>query len=210
MRQGVACVNRVAAMAKEFELKLRGLDQDALRRALAAGGWSNAGTVLEVNHILDTPDGRLRAAGAALRVREVTSLAGAAPADATVTFKGPREPGVEKVREEIETAAADAAALLGIFERIDLRERLRYQKRRETWRRDDVEVVIDELPQLGGFVEIEAPTREAVRAIQRELHLEDATIEQRGYVELTARHGQRAADGVTALAFDQRSCANST
>ncbi|RMF84524.1 MAG: CYTH domain-containing protein [Planctomycetota bacterium] len=205
MRQVDACVNRTPAMAKEIEIKLRNVDAAALREVLSRGGWRRDGAVFEINHILDTPDQTVAKTGGALRLRVARPLDADAAGGATLTLKGPREPGPEKVREEIETGVGDAAALLRILERLGLREKIRYEKRRETWRRDDAEVVIDELPRLGGFVEIEAASRESVRALRSELGLDDADIEPRGYVELTARHGEPLEDGAVALTFDTRS-----
>ena len=54
--------------------------------------------------LLDTPDGRLRDARSALRVR-------IEPDAAFLTFKGPVQPSTMKLREEIETTAGDPAAL---------------------------------------------------------------------------------------------------
>ena len=58
-----------------------------------------------------TPDGRLRNRGTALRLR----LEGG---KSRVTFKGPIQPGVMKVREELETIVGDGEVLLRIFEEL--------------------------------------------------------------------------------------------
>ena len=97
--------------------------------------------------ILDTADGRLLAAGTALRVR--------ADGDrAFLTFKGPVEHGVVKAREEIETEATSADALLAICSALGYKPAFRYEKYREEFTLPGVVIAVDDTP-IGAFVEIE-------------------------------------------------------
>lgn len=97
--------------------------------------------------ILDTADRRLLAAGTALRVR-------ADGARAFLTFKGPVTPGAVKAREEIETEAASADALLAICAAIGFAPAFRYEKYREELTLPGVVIAVDDTP-IGAFVEIE-------------------------------------------------------
>ena len=97
--------------------------------------------------ILDTADQRLLEAGTALRVR--------ADGDrAFLTFKGPVAPGIVKAREEIETEAASADALLAICAALGFAPAFRYEKYREEFALPGVVIAVDDTP-IGAFVEIE-------------------------------------------------------
>ncbi len=133
----------------ETEVKLRVEDAPAARAALQRlGARLVRARELEDNLLLDHPDGRLRAAGHALRIRR-------AGGRGLLTFKGARRTveGV-KSRAETETPVEDPDALQAILEELGLRPIFRYQKYRETWEWGEVELVVDETP-IGTFLEIE-------------------------------------------------------
>lgn len=97
--------------------------------------------------ILDTVGRRLLTGGTTLRVR--------ADGDrAYLTFKGPITPGIVKAREEIETEAASAAALLAICNALGYLPAFRYEKYREEFTLPGVVIALDDTP-IGVFVEIE-------------------------------------------------------
>jgi adenylate cyclase class IV len=65
----------------------------------------------------------------------------------------------------------------------------------------EVEIVLDELPQLGWFVEIEAPSAERLEAVCQLLRLDPASATRETYPELAARHGVVDSDGARSLRF---------
>ncbi len=71
-----------------------------------------------------------------------------------LTFKGPVQPGVMKIREELETVVGDGEILLRVLKELGLHVWFRYEKYREEFAHEDVIVAIDETP-VGIFVEIE-------------------------------------------------------
>jgi adenylate cyclase class IV len=197
-------------MPHEIEAKFRLREPAGLRQRLESLGARRVDRVFEVNRIFDTETGKLRKAGCGLRLRESRPLAGeadsspgTAASQAMVTFKGPRKPGVLKVREEIETGVADACALAALFERLGLREVVHYEKRRETWHLDECEIVIDELPRLGWFAEVEGPTTEQVEVLSGKLDLVPADRIPETYIALAAQHGDRDPTGIRRLEFGQ-------
>ncbi len=103
---------------------------------------------------------------------------------AELTFKGPREPGPAKIREELELGIDDADALAQILPRLGFVEVVSYEKRRETWRLDGCEIELDELPQLGWFVEVEGPALERVQAVCDRLGLSADSSVSDGYPAL--------------------------
>jgi adenylate cyclase class 2 len=132
----------------EREVKLRFDSPAAARDAiLAAGGTQVHERRLQSDALLDTPDGRLREAHCALRVRRE-------PARSFLTYKGPPLPSTAKLREELETSLDDGALALSILQRIGFEVSFRYEKYREEFSLDDVLIAIDETP-MGTFVEIE-------------------------------------------------------
>ncbi|MBI5864497.1 MAG: class IV adenylate cyclase [Planctomycetes bacterium] len=183
----------------EIELKFRIAQPEPLRRTLESLSARPVGRFFEVNRIYDTPDGRLRAADSAVRVRESCDPAVGSTV-ATLAFKGPKSAGPLKQREEIETGVVDADALRAILARTGFVETILYEKRREVWVLADCEVVIDELPSLGWFVEVEGPSADAVRACCAAMKLDPADAIRDSYVGLAARHG-RDREGRRELTF---------
>ncbi len=192
-------------MTREIEVKFRLKDVAALRRRLAELSAQHAGTVQETNWILDTPARELLGRGCGLRIRVAQPLDGPGPRRVTLTYKGPRDPGLHdrgiKAREEIETEAADDARLVALFARLGFTPVLCYEKRRETWRLGGAEVTADELPELGWFAEIEAADTGVIEAVRAQLGLEPAAAVAETYPELTARHGTPDAGGTRSLRF---------
>lgn len=137
--------------AVESEVKLRIARPHDARAALARLGAERVrARHFEDNVLFDDAASSLVSGGRALRVRR-TDQGG------VLTYKGARadRDGV-KTRPEIETTVADADALQGVLQALGFRPVFRYQKYREVYRWDGVEIVVDETP-IGSFLEIEGP-----------------------------------------------------
>ena len=136
----------------EREIKLRFEDPAVARAAvLAAGGVPLRGRRLQDDRLLDTADGLLRGRRSALRVRTESGRS-------LLTFKGPVQPAIMKLREELETVVGDGALIVRVFEELGFRVWFRYQKYREEFSLGEVIVAVDETP-VGTFVEIEGSER---------------------------------------------------
>ena len=146
----------------EIEVKIPVEDLDAVRRGLQErGAVATRARHDECNDLYDHPDGRLAAAGCALRLRRTAGLC-------LLTFKGPArfEQGI-RTREERETTVGEAGEAEAILVGAGLARRFRYEKLREEWALAGCAVALDETP-IGNFVEIEgdpARIREAVTAL---------------------------------------------
>jgi len=135
-------------MAVEREIKLR-FDSagDARERILSIGATPLRGRRRQEDSLLDSPDDQLYRRRCVLRVR-------AENGKSLLTFKGPVQPGVMKLREEHETVVADGDALVTILHELGMRVWFRYEKFREEFSAADVVIAIDETP-VGVYVEIE-------------------------------------------------------
>ena len=136
----------------ETEIKLRVRGLPGLLAALEDLGWESQGRFHERNVLYDTAALDLLRQDKLLRVRETAGKT-------IVTVKGPpREGGPHKVRDEHETAAADAAALERIFTAIGYEPTWVYEKYRTKFKRRTEPGVIelDETP-IGVIVELEGP-----------------------------------------------------
>ena len=188
-------------MNREIEAKYRLSDFANLRARLGARGAGRIGTVLELNRIFDSRDGKLRESGCGLRLRINRPLAEHGKEAAVLTYKGPRESGRLKIREEIETTLTDPAAGVTLLHRLGFYEIVIYEKRRETWRLGDCEICLDELPELGCFAEIEGPGVAEVCDLGESLGLTEAMMLRQTYVALVHRQGRTDSNGIRSLMF---------
>ncbi len=188
-------------MNKEIEAKYRLTDFASLRERLSAAGARRVGSVLEVNRIYDSHDGKLRESGRGLRLRINRSAADKGEETAVLTYKGPRESGQLKIREEVETEVTDPAACMTLLQRLGFHEIVLYEKRRETWHLRDCEICLDELPELGCFAEIEGPSVAEVISLGESLGLTEAMMIRQTYVGMVYRQGQTDSTGIKHLTF---------
>lgn len=182
-------------MAIELEAKMQVADLDAVRERLESLGARARGTVLETNLFFDTPDRRLLAADEGLRVRAERALDGAAEPMSRVTFKGPRHQAAVKTREELEAGVADPEAIGLILEKLGFERVLRFEKRREAFALDGCEVVLDELPYIGTYVEIEGDDEATVMALREKLGMGELPLLTTSYVALMSDYLQENEPG---------------
>jgi adenylate cyclase class 2 len=132
----------------EREIKLR-FDSPARARAAVVGTGATPlrDRRLQEDCLLDSDDESLRRQRSVLRVRNEGHRS-------VLTFKGPVQPGLMKVREELETVVNDGNLMLQVLERLGLHIWFRYQKYREEFALEDIVIAVDETP-VGTFVEIE-------------------------------------------------------
>ncbi|HUJ23171.1 MAG TPA: class IV adenylate cyclase [Bryobacteraceae bacterium] len=147
---------------REIEIKLRVSSGPAARRLLRAAAFRVLRRrVFEDNLVFDTRALSLRQAGILLRLRQAGKTA-------TLTYKGPPEPGRHKSREELELELPDAARMALILERLGFHRVFRYQKFRTEYAESGARgvVTVDETP-IGWFLEIEGTPRWIDRTARR-------------------------------------------
>ena len=214
-------------MPEEIEAKIRIGDPEAFRRRMAARARSAGETVFEVNRLFDDAAASLRGRGSALRVREEFRLPDRVRLRTILTFKGPPAAGPVKRRPEFELQVEAAEPLVAILEALGLSEAFRYEKRRTHFPPERVlparwalrpgtsdirartghggacEVVLDEVPHLGWFTEIEGPTEEAVLAELADLGFADAPLIRASYIRLLREHLKSLGRDPTRAVFDE-------
>ncbi len=147
----------------ELEMKFYISRREELEMMLNKFGQLIAPRVLEVNLRFDTPDRSLTAAGKVLRLRRDSK--------SRVTYKGEgRLEGGANLRRELEFTVSDFDTARALFEALGYQVYTIYEKYRTTYKMDNVEVVVDELP-TGDFLEIEGPDSESIKRAAQELGL---------------------------------------
>jgi adenylate cyclase class 2 len=132
----------------EREVKIRFRDPDHARAALCAiGAVPLRPRRLQDDALYDTRDSTLRGRRSVLRVRSE-------PGRSFVTFKGPVQPGLMKLRDEFETAVADPDVVHRVLLELGYEIWFRYQKYREEFAAGGVTIALDETP-VGTYVELE-------------------------------------------------------
>jgi len=103
--------------------------------------------------VFDTPELRLRESGCLLRLRQAGSVV-------TLTYKGPSEPGLHKVREELETRLWEPRALVSVLARLGFEPVFHYEKYRTEYRTTSRAgtAMLDETP-VGVYLELEGSAR---------------------------------------------------
>lgn len=138
--------------------------------------------------------GMLDERSAALRIRKTAETT-------TLTYKEKlRDDNGIKHKIEYETDVADAEAMERIIEMLGHHLSVVYEKHRKTWKLNDVEVVLDELP-FGQYMEIEG-TIDAINAAEKLLGVQKLEVELRGYPRLTVKFG-KTIDNVSEARFDR-------
>jgi adenylate cyclase class 2 len=185
-------------LEREIKLRFDG-PQEARAAVIAAGGTLLHGRRLQDDCLLDTPDGFLRQRGSVLRVRQESGTS-------LLTFKGPVQPSVMKLREELETAVGDGTLMLRVLEELGFRVWFRYQKYREEFALEDIDVdviiAVDETP-VGTYVEIEGGER-GIATATGALGREAADYLLDSYRGLFVSHCQERGLPITDMIFAER------
>jgi adenylate cyclase class 2 len=173
---------------KKFRLTTR--QRDAVLKRLPVVGAELEGEDFEENTLFN--GAALEVGACVLRLRRVKGKA-------TLTYKKalPSVSSIKQRREE-ETQVEDPEAMEAILVALGFTPALVYEKRRQTWRLGNTEIVIDVLP-FGLFMEIEGRVSD-IKAVERKLGLKGLRAESASYPQLTVKHG-KVYDGLIEARF---------
>jgi adenylate cyclase, class 2 len=171
----------ITNMAIEIEKKYRITESEmsALRNRLKDAGAIFRGTEFEENILYKGPGINPETTVLRLRKTEKKSV---------LTFKQKQtsRDGIKRNREE-ETVVERAETVDAILHALGYSQALIYEKRRETWKLEGCELVLDTLP-FGLFIEIEGEEA-IIRQTEELLQLSSLETETATYPELTTLHG---------------------
>jgi len=168
-------------MTLEVEFKGRVKAHGPVEKRLAALGFHFEGTEGHSDIYFMHPTRDFAETDEALRVRTVDGRA-------ILTYKGPKVDKVSKTREEVEVEVKGDMPL--VLERLGFKKVMEVRKVRKVYRKDDIEVCLDDVTDLGLFVEVESKstdleaTRARVLNVVNALGIKDSDLERRAYLEL--------------------------
>jgi len=176
----------------EIEVKFAVTGHQAVSDALRREGGRYLGSFEQTDRFYDTPQGRLRDGGCGLRIRQwrrLDATGGEIDTRPQVTFKGPRRTDSRaKVRPEYQTHLDDPQALEKVFEACGLVGTVVVRKVRTSYRLGECMVELDELADIGCFVEVEGPDEPAIFAVCQRLGLAGEPVSE-SYLAMVLRRG---------------------
>jgi adenylate cyclase class IV len=198
-------------MSHEIEAKFKVANFRAIRRRLAGLGAVYLGTDLQTDSYYDTPDGRLLGEDKGLRIRRTRRLRSPSPANGQtpntdtrplLTYKGPADGHKRaKIRREIQSRVDSHQALGDVLAALGLAPTLTIQKKRASYRLGSCLVELDELPMLGRFVEIEAPTPRQIETVRGKLDIQAEPCTDH-YITLLTKACSRVSGACLVVTFD--------
>ena len=171
-------------MNHEIEAKIKVATLEPIENKLKKLNADFIQSVRQVDtYFMDTHK-QLRKDDCGLRIRQEIAEG---QTTAKITFKGPRTDSKFKSRSEYETGIDDIEMMENIFESLGYHKRLTFEKKRTVWSLDACEVCLDELPQLGCFVEVEGPDEDVISAVLKKLGLHNEPHIPNGYASMMSR-----------------------
>ncbi len=172
-------------MSIEIEAKIKVDKLEDIEKRLLILGAEPVGKWEEYDTFYDTSDNMLRSKDSALRLRVRKSIT-TNEHFYKLTYKGPREEGKYKAREEIEISVDSPENVDMLLQAIGFKVVISYSKRRATWKLNECIIELDSLEDLGNFVEIEGPDEKSISKIIKLLSLENYPVVNKTYLEMIA------------------------
>lgn len=174
----------------EFKASLAGIAEAALEAAWTMLGFLSESTVREVDVYYQGIDRDFQRTDEALRLRRVERESGS---ENLLTYKGPKIDPISCARRELEVALADGETTGALLEALGFHPVFTVDKIRHTLRLGDVTLCLDQVKDLGLFLELEMlvegdSEREAAErrllSILEALGIEKTRLTRSSYLEL--------------------------
>lgn len=186
-------------MGLEIEAKVKVDGLDAIGERLEGLGAEHRGDVTHLDTYYGGGAGVLIKRGCGLRLRRRID---AASEKVILTYKGPKQKGRFKKRTEFEVEIADYSAMAGLLEALGYRQELVIEKRRRFWRFRGCAICLDQLPLLGGFVEVEGPAEDIIEQVLAAIGLDGLEHINKGYAGLIRDKLREIGSQDTQVLFD--------
>jgi len=168
-------------MCYEIEAKLKVDSLAEVGRKLAEFGAEFLAEQLQSDFLFDDANAALTTTDRCLRLRR-QSVGG--DERFFLTYKGAKEESNFKKRQEIEIQVAEGDSTQKLLSALGYGKVMVIEKKRMLWKFGGCSVALDELPFLGGFVEIEGPDDESITEVQDKLGLDDLPHIPKSYAQL--------------------------
>ena len=175
-------------MCVEIEAKLKVGSHQKIVKQLKKLGAEFTGEQFHTDCYFDDAKATLTKTDRCLRLR----FRRAAGTEKTfLAYKGAREKGQFKKRQEIDIEISDGKSALKLLSAIGYKKALVIKKKRQVWQFGGCEIALDRLPLLGRFVEIEGRSDRTIAAVQKKLGLADLQHIPQSYAALAAEKLRR-------------------
>lgn len=149
-------------MEKEIEAKFLNANHDEVREKLAQIGAVLTQRETDMSRInMDFPDGSLKQKGGWLRIRDEGT-------HVMMTYKQLNSRDIHGV-QEVQTKVDTFKTAVQLMQAVGMVETSYQETKRESWKLDDVEVVLDTWPWVKPYIEVEGPSEAHVQDVAQKL-----------------------------------------
>ena len=149
-------------MDTEVEIKFVKINHDEIRKKLININASLLSPMRLMRRvIIETAE--LKARNAFIRIRDEGDKT-------TITYKQFNELSVDGAKE-IEIVVDDFLKAIDLFDRAGLKYKSFQESKRETWKLDDTEILLDLWPWLEPYIELEGPNEDRLKSVANKLNL---------------------------------------
>ena len=170
-------------MPLEIEAKFKVDSHAPFAERLKTLGARHQEWLTQTDQFFDRTDRSLLAKDCGLRLRREK---GQRTDRSQICFKGPRDQNTFKQREEIEFDVSDGHLARCLLEALGFEATLIVEKKRSLWKLDQCLVCLDEVTELGCFVEIEGADEIQISSVAAKLGLGDHKHIPQSYVKMLA------------------------
>ncbi|MBA4336382.1 hypothetical protein C0416_01225 [bacterium] len=166
-------VNNIRLKMKEIEVKILEIDPAAIEKSLLKLGAEKKFSGLVKVRYFDK-NGEIKKKKDVLRVRQFGADKGDQPEKVEVCYKTNKhtENGY-KVCDEYHLAGHNFDESIGFFEHLGFEITCSYEKKRTVFKYKNLEIVIDEYPQISPFMEIEGEDTESIEQLIKDLGVDE-------------------------------------